>query len=143
MTHDDDAAASPTLFLPLAEAASRLGLHPSALRSRIRRGQVTARRGNDGRLMIEVPASVQPRHDEALALPDDELAEEIDELRDRLHAASLATARAEGARDTAIATATAKVEAAERIIAELRSMLDAAKAELVEARRSWWRRLLG
>jgi DNA-binding Lrp family transcriptional regulator len=143
MTDSDDAATSPTLFLPLAEAASRLGLHPSALRSRIRRGQVTAKRGNDKRLLVEVMANVQPRHEEAMASPDDELAAEIDQLRSQLESAHLAVARAEGARDTAVATSTAKVDAAERIITELRAMLDIAKAELADARRPWWRRLVG
>jgi hypothetical protein len=33
-----------------------------------------------------------------------------------------------------------KVEAAERIIVELRGMLDASRAELTKARRPWWRR---
>ena len=34
----------------------------------------------------------------------------------------------------------ARVEAAERFIAELRAMLDASRAELAEARRPFWRR---
>jgi hypothetical protein len=55
-----------TVLLPLAEAAPRLGLHPSALRSRIRRGLVTAKKGNDKRILVEVPANARPVHDEAM-----------------------------------------------------------------------------
>jgi hypothetical protein len=135
MTSDDDATTSPTVVLPLAEAASRLGLHPSALRSRIRRGQVTAKRGNDGRLLVEVPASSQPdpdlatasprpEHGVVTASPDDELGAEIDLLRDQLAAARIAEARAVAERD-----------AAERIIVELRSML-------AEARKGWLKRVI-
>jgi hypothetical protein len=124
MISDDDATTSPTVVLPLAEAASRLGLHPSALRSRIRRGQVTARRGNDGRLLVEVLASSQPDHGEVRTSPDDELGAEIDFLRGQLETARIAMTKAEAERD-----------AAERIIVELRSML-------AEARKGWLKRVV-
>jgi hypothetical protein len=78
-----------------------------------------------------------------MALPEDELALETDALRRELEAARLALVRAEGERDTALAKADARVEAAERIIAELRTMLDASRAELADARRPWWRRWVG
>ena len=80
MTNPDDAATSPTVVLPLAEAASRLGLHPAALRSRVRRGAATARRGNNGRLLVEVTADAPVRHDLATASPDEELAAEVADL---------------------------------------------------------------
>jgi hypothetical protein len=150
MTQPDEPNPSPTLLLSLAEAASRLGLHPSALRSRIRRGAVTAKRGNAGQLLIEVPANARPPSDEAAASPsspEGELGLEIDQLRRELEATRLAVAKADGERDVAVArltaeraaataTAAAKVDAAERIIAELR-------AELARLRLPFWRRWLG
>ena len=69
MTQNDESSASPTVLLPLAEAASRLGLHPSALRSRVRRGNVTAKRGNAGQLLVEVTANAKPASDEAVTSP--------------------------------------------------------------------------
>ncbi len=48
----------PSEWLPLAEAAERLATTVDALRKRVRREQVQARRGNDGR--IEVLVSAQP-----------------------------------------------------------------------------------
>jgi hypothetical protein len=136
MTNADESAPLPTVLLPLAEAAPRLGLHPSALRSRIRRGLVTAKKGNDKRILVEVPANARPIHDEAIASPEHDLAAEVDELRRELDVERLARVRAEGERDTAVATATAKVEAAERLITELRKLLD-------DAGRPWWRRWVG
>src|SRR4051812_39528072 len=130
MTQPDDAEASPTVLLPLAEAASRLGLHPSALRSRIRRGLVTARKGNDGRVLVEVAANARPDHGEAMTSPEDELRAEVDFMRTQLEAARIATAKAEAERDAAVATSAAKVDAAERIVTELRTMLDGLHREL-------------
>lgn len=142
MTQASETAASATVLLPISEAAPRLRLHPSALRSRIRRGVMEARRGNAGQFLVEVPADAQPAPDTPMASAEDELALENDALRRELEAARLALVRAEGERDTAAATADARVEAAERLIAELRAMLEANRAELAEARRPWWRRLL-
>jgi DNA-binding Lrp family transcriptional regulator len=133
MTTADESAFLPTVLLPLAEAAPRLGLHPSALRSRIRRGLVTAKKGNDKRILVEVPANARPIHDETVASPEHDLAAEVDELRRELDVERLARVRAEGERDTAVATAAAKVEAAERLITELRKLLD-------DACRPWWQR---
>ena len=39
-------------WLTLSEAAPRMGLTVDGLRSRIRRGLVKPRRGNDGRLLV-------------------------------------------------------------------------------------------
>jgi hypothetical protein len=41
-----------------------------------------------------------------------------------------------------VAAAVAKVEAAERVITELRTTLDASRAELADARKGWLERLL-
>src|SRR3954465_8949444 len=128
MTQPDEPATSPNLLLPLAEAASRLGLHPSALRSRIRRGLATAKKGNDGRILVEVMANARPDHGEVMTTPEDELHAEVDYMRDQLQAPRVAMAKAEAERDAAVATSAAKVEAAERVVAELRSRADRLEA---------------
>ena len=43
-------------WLPLLEAAMRLGKSTDAVRSMIRRDRLPTRKGNDGRLLIGVPA---------------------------------------------------------------------------------------
>jgi hypothetical protein len=57
--------------------------------------------------------------------PEDDLALEVAVLRRELETASLALVRAEGERDTT--TAAVKIEAAKRVIAELRTMLSGAR----------------
>src|SRR3954465_9962389 len=94
MTQPDETTASPTVLLPLAEAASRLGLHPSALRSRIRRGLVMAKKGNDGRILVEVMANVRPDHGEVTVTAEDELRAEVDFMRGQLEAARITAATA-------------------------------------------------
>ena len=147
MTNIDDVATSPALLLPLAEAASRLGLHQAALRSRIRRGLVTAKKGNDRRLLVEVPADAQPRHDVAMASPDVELAAEVAELRERLARAEAAVetakAVAEARMEAALASADGRVSAARAEAKAVRELCDRLTAELLDARRPWWRRMLG
>jgi hypothetical protein len=109
------------LWLPMAEAASQLGLNPVALRSRLRRGQYRARKGNDGRVMVEVDA--RSSHGQAAVTAEDELRVELDILR-REHAVALEKAR--GELETArIAQARAEAErdSLERLIGELRAML--------------------
>src|SRR4051812_21814085 len=142
MTQPDEAETSPAVLLPLAEAASRLGLHPSALRSRIRRGLVMAKKGNDGRLLVKVAANAKPDHGGVMASPEDDLRAEIDFMRGQLEAARIAAATAVAERDAAMATSAAKVDAAERIVTELRARGDRLEAALAEARRGWLERLL-
>ncbi len=59
----DQAAA----WLRLGEAATRLGTTVDAVRSRIRRGSLEARRGNDGRIRVMVPTG---ELDQAATRPD-------------------------------------------------------------------------
>src|SRR3954449_4356107 len=99
MPQPDEAETSPAVLLTLTEAASRLGLHPSALRSRIRRGLVMARKGNDGRLLVEVPANAQPDHGDVMGSPENELRAELDFMRGQLEAARIAAAKAVAERD--------------------------------------------
>ena len=93
---------------------------------------VTARRGNDGRLLVEVPADARPGHDLVAASPNDELLVELDHLRSPLLTATIAAARAEE-------RAAAVRELANRLTAELMD----ARRELAESRRPWWRRWVG
>jgi hypothetical protein len=140
-------------WLPLAEAAQRLGTTVDALRKRVRRELVMARRGQDGRIEVLVTPEIVASHSpdtgegEARHRPDEgealRLLVQLDEAHERVEAwrSAAETAKLEAAglraeRDAAVATAAAKVEAAERVIAELRAML-------ADARRPWWRRWLG
>src|SRR3954471_2494922 len=97
MAHDDNEAS----LLSLTEAAARIGRHPEALRSMIRRGRLEAVRGNDGRLLVRLTAGLQQVADrsvteDAAATTDlaAELQTEIAELR-------VAVARLEAGRDAA------------------------------------------
>ena len=54
-------------WLRLGEAATRLGTTVDAVRSRIRRGSLEARRGNDGRIRVMVPTG---ELDQAATRPD-------------------------------------------------------------------------
>src|SRR3954449_3139789 len=94
MPQPDEAETSPAVLLTLTEAAARLGLHPSALRSRIRRGLVMAKKGNDGRLLVKVAANAKPDHGGVMASPEDDLRAEIDFMRGQLEAARIAAATA-------------------------------------------------
>ena len=133
-----DSEAAPVVSV--AEAARRLGRTVDGVRGLVRRGKLNAKRGNDGKLLIVLPTGGDEADDEAgaLALLRDQLEEIRDQLENwRLAAeeARLALAKAEGGRDAAQAVALAKEQAAERLIAELR-------AQLTEARRPWWARLV-
>ena len=139
--------------LTYAELGERLGITPDGARLRAKRmerqGRWRVGPGNDGRSRVWLPADDLPEHPPERT-PDQaegrssvaELAAEIAELR--AHVADLTeadtTARLEevarGERDAAVAAASAKVDAAERVIAELRAML-------ADARRPFWRRWVG
>lgn len=152
-------AGDDLIWLPLAEAAARLGKTTDAVRSMIRRDKLVTRKGNDGSVLVGVPPTAgdgQATADDqaadgqemaALRSTVEELRAEIMELRERLaradvevdKARSVAEARIEAVRAVAVAdvaTARAELEAKEQIIAELRAML-------AEARKPWWRRWLG
>jgi hypothetical protein len=132
------------IWLPLHDAAIKLGKSSDAVRSMIRRGRLSTRKANDGRLLVAVPtANDQPGGGltTAFSQVDDgqttaELQHEIAEIRERL---ARAEERAEAARAIAAAdVATAKAEAV-----ALRELVDELKAQLTDARRPWWRRWFG
>ena len=144
----NDNAVAETVLLPVSEAASRLGLSPIAVRSRVRRGSLPSRRGNTGQILVEVPAHAAAHTGKVAGTSADasagtfagtstaaELEVEIDALRREL-------AYAQGERDASAAIAAAKVEAAERIIGELRAERDRLAAELANARKGWLERVL-
>ena len=129
-----------TLWLRVDEAAARLGLHPSALRSHVARRQHPHRKDNHGRVLAAVPAGVTlPSSDEGSHRHNEELAtlrQRVDELTASLTEARVALVRAEATGAIATAKAEAEVVAQRELVAELRAML-------AEARRPWWRRLVG
>ena len=144
--NDDQASA----WLPLGEAARRLGISVDAVRARARRGLIESRRGNDGKVSVLITGAQAapeqaPIDDEApsrLRLDLDEARAEVDHWRTRAHEAELAAARAEEQARLAqavavadVATARAEVEARERYITQLEALLR-------EARRPFWRRWL-
>ena len=126
-----------TLWLRVDEAAARLGLHPSALRSRVARGQHPHRKDNHGRVLAAVPAGAAlPSSDEGGHRHDEELAtlrRRVDELTTSLTEARVALVRAEATGAIATAKAGAEVAAQRELVAELRAML-------ADARQPWWRR---
>jgi hypothetical protein len=73
-----------TTVLPVADAAARLGVSVDAIRSRVRRGHLETRRGNDGRTLILLPTSMLEQARDGLGLGEDELVAELRQERDRL-----------------------------------------------------------
>ena len=159
-------------LVTLAEAAALTGRSLVAVRAALRRDldrpederRLRARKNNTGEWLIAMPAdwrrqaatyagqqgghapavnAVQADQaaDETLALAgrlgvlEEAMAGRLADLQRGLAAAHVALAKAEGERDAAQAVALAKEQAAERLIAELR-------AQLTEARRPWWARLV-
>jgi hypothetical protein len=81
----------------VAEAAPLLGLTVDGLRSRIRRGLVTTRKGNDGRLLVSVSANARATGHEQVTdtLGDRSEASEASELRAEVVELRVTLARAE------------------------------------------------
>ena len=135
-------------WLSLTEAAQRSGLAREAIRARARRNLIPSRKGNRSELLVQLPADLLAGDSQDTARPSADvvadLLAEVADLRERLarteteREAARAVATAEVA--TAKATAVAEVAAKEELIQELRKMLGSLRAELVEARRPWWRR---
>jgi hypothetical protein len=168
MADDAQGAAGQRPAVSLAEAARLTGRHPEALRALARRGRLVTRRGNDGRLLVELPADLMPEQRPAksgqepaaagqrpaewpdLAGQVADLETLVGELRDELMAAKLTIGRLEAERDAAksltaaeVAAVRAEVTAKDMLIEELRTLLTGLRGELAEARKPWWRRLFG
>jgi hypothetical protein len=131
-----------TTWLPIVEAAPRLGVTVDGLRSRVRRGLVTPRKGNDGRLLVPVSMNgAATGHDQSVDTVSghedalDELRAENTDLRvtiARIEERSAAGERREGE----LVAALAKVEArADALAAELAEARKPALLRLIEALR--------
>jgi hypothetical protein len=134
-------------WLSLTEAAQLTGLARDAIRAKARRGHIPSRKGNRGEVVVQLPAGLLAGAGQGqaslVATPDQgqadllailvqdkaDLLAEVVELRE-----DLATALAE--RDAARDKVATAVAAKDELIVEL-------KALLAEARRPWWRRLIG
>ena len=131
---NDDGTDRP--LVTLKERADLTGENFETLRAQAQEGKLPgARKDNRGRWLVPLPQGA-PREP-----PRSGLGELVSELRERLaraeaEAARLTAAKAEGERDTAREVRAAEVAAKDALIAEL-------KAILAEARRSWWRKLMG
>jgi hypothetical protein len=129
-------------WVSVTEAARLTGLHIEAIRGRIRRGRVEARKNNAGSWLVRLPivndlGGVQGGEDGALgniqgeAGALSELWEELAELRVRLaraeagREASIALARAEA--EIRAARAEERAQASERIISEMQRLLTEAQ----------------
>jgi hypothetical protein len=149
----EDAA---TTWLPISEAAPRLGMTVDGLRSRIRRGLVTPRKGNDGRLLVPVSTNgAVTGHDRSVDTLDGH-GDALDELRAENTELRVTVARLEEQltagerRETDLRTAFARERAAleERdvsltaTLAAERARADRLEAALAEARRPLLLRLL-
>lgn len=138
MADPPDADGRP--WLTLSEGAAKSGRHIGALRSLVRRGRISARKGNGGQWLIQLPDELQAEPDvatgSAIGGAMGELLAEVAELREAL---AEAKAEARSARDIA----EARVDAAKAKAAAVRELADRLTAELVEARRPWWRKLIG
>jgi hypothetical protein len=150
-----EAAAEP--LMSLAEAAAATGRKPEAIRAMVRSGRLQARRGNDGKLLIAIPAHMrQPSGSQAEADLSRAASLEADVERWR---AAAEEARLEAAKAAVEARLEAAVAAAEnrllreelsrererngRLEGELRELVERLERDLMEARRPWWARLVG
>lgn len=159
VARQDDPVDQQVEAVAVPVAASRLGKSPDAIRSAIRRGKLSARKGNDGDWLVFLPTAV-PVADDSLQQELDRLRVEleqslrqsadrqatVDELRERVryleasaeHGAALLLKSTERA-----ARAEGETMALRDALADLARRLDVATSELAEARRPWWRRLIG
>jgi chromosome segregation ATPase len=130
-------------WLPLNEASRRLVMTVDALRSRVRRGLIESRKGNDGRIVVRVSDQSATGHDVVANEADDLLRQELIEARAE---ADHWRTRAEQARNEAT-DHKARLDGKDAVITSLREQLDRERdrADRLEAelRRPFWRRWFG
>jgi excisionase family DNA binding protein len=140
-------------WLSIEEAAKLLGITADGVRKRVRRGQLEARRGNDGPIRVLVPSETVSDQPETVS---DSIGLVLDSLRRDRDAARVEADRwRQAAEERSQALTRELIEARERAgraegeamalrdaLADLSHRLDMATAELVELRRPWWRRWL-
>ena len=152
----------PDQWLPLPEAAIHLGIAENALRSRIKRRTIRARKDNHGRLMVCLSGTVdrtrtmvrsrfdpgsdhtiepppeppQSRQDASDMIPASVLRETVSLLREaQREATALLLERIDGAE--------LRAEAAEARAAAVEAKLGQVLDRLIDERRPWWSRWLG
>jgi hypothetical protein len=127
----------PTTWLPIAEAAPRMGLTVDGLRSRIRRGLVRPRKGNDGRLLVAISTTGEVTgHEPVTDIVSDR--SEADELRSEVLELRVTLARVE----ERLAAGTRREGDLQGLVTDLRAERDRLSAEFAEARKGWLERLL-
>jgi hypothetical protein len=136
-------ADQPGQWLTLAEASQRLDATVDAHRKRVRRGQLEARRGNDG--LVRVLVVGQPLASRGLADGQPEAGHEPDGLdvelvllRDELAEARERAAKAEGA----LEAMSGRVQDAASQLAKAEARGDRLEAAPAEARRPWLAKVL-
>jgi hypothetical protein len=134
----------PSEWLPLAEAAARLGTTVDALRKRVRREQIQARRGNDGRLHVLVGGRTDGQEADLVQPPArllldlEEAREGQERWREVAEQARERAAKAEGELAAEARRSTDLAAALEHKRAERAKL----SSELAEARKGWLERLL-
>jgi hypothetical protein len=124
--------------MSLREAAAATGRPPEAIRAMVRRGRLVARKGNSGRLLIEIPPDlIRPGQEPAAAgtvTADDRVAGlevAVEEWR---------TAAEEARLEAAVAAAEVRLLCDE--LARERERVGRLEGELAELRRPWWTRFV-
>jgi hypothetical protein len=153
-------------WLSLSEAAAATGWKPERIRSLARRGTIVRRRGNTRDWLYQITpelvaaravtragtmadpsagttGTARSQHDDDRAGTIDAARWEAVELREEVTELRVELARAQEQVEAARAVAAADVAAVQAKEAVLRELVDELKAQLAEARRPWWRRLLG
>jgi hypothetical protein len=132
----------PTNWVTISEAAPRLGLTPFGVRSRIRRGTLRTKPGNDGRRFVGIPAdhlagcslsnsTGNSKDHSADHLNEHEAATEVEHWRTAAETARVAAAKAEG-----------ECIALRAQVTDLKGERDRLAAELALARKGWLERLI-
>jgi hypothetical protein len=133
-----------TSWLDLDTAGQRLGLSRDAIRKRIARGKLEARRSNDGTLRVLVTSAMLAGQVQDTSGPDrddDETVRLLVQLEAAQERAEAATKEAAEARERA-ARAEGEGGALQAQVADLRAERDRLSAALAEARKGWLERLL-
>jgi hypothetical protein len=135
-------------WLTLGEAVAATGWKPERIRSLARRGTMPRRRGNGRDWLYQVtPEVVAARAEERAGTTADPRAGTDEAARWQTVAAELREELAE--MQAGLARAEERAAGKDAVLAELRAQIDreiargnALAAELAEARRPWWRRML-
>jgi hypothetical protein len=138
-------------WLTIAAAARQLKVTPRAIRSRIARGTIEWKAaGNTGKLVRVPPgeaAGPAPGETSGEAWEVAILREELSEARGQVESLQAKLDASEAVRKAQVfaaeAVAEARVEALRELAGRLTSELAEARAQIAEANRPWWRRLIG